>query len=88
MEALKCKHDWQTLREASPNTNTGHGGEMVPAVFQCSKCKMTLSASEAMQLSELKNLNRTLRLTFISTFIAFASLVVSVIAILVATSKN
>lgn len=50
-----CNHDWIIMREAGPIVTEGRAGEMYPAVFKCQKCNLIMTASEALQLSALKN---------------------------------
>lgn len=60
MDRNICDHNWTILREAGPRTDTGHGGEMYPAVCQCANCGVTMTTSEAMQLSAVKNQTKSL----------------------------
>lgn len=73
----KCYHRWIVMREASPNTNKGHGGEMDPAVFQCKKCDLILTAAEALQLSAYKNQTIATVVLIITTIISFTALIIS-----------
>ncbi|MDD5071911.1 MAG: hypothetical protein PHQ42_04220 [Patescibacteria group bacterium] len=73
----KCYHKWTVMREASPNTNKGHGGEIDPAVFQCKKCGLILTAAEAMQLSAYKNQTIATAVLIITTIISFIALIIS-----------
>ena len=71
-----CNHrKWTILREAGPVVSEGQGGKMYPAVFKCSKCKLIMTASEALQLSALKHLLGFQR------WISVIALILSVIAI-------
>ena len=95
MHKDKCDHKWAILRETGPIAIEGRGGEMYPAVFKCNQCELILTASEALQLSALKNQNISLenqtklakhQLGF-QKWLSVSAFIVSIIAILIAWLK-
>lgn len=95
MDRNICDHNWKILRESSPRIDEGRGGEMDPAVCQCANCKVIMTLSEAMLLSEVKNQTKSLdnqtklanhQLGF-QKWLSILAFLVSLIAVVVAFKK-
>lgn len=84
-----CNHDWSIMREAGPRVGDGQGGEMYPAVCQCKKYALIMTASEAYQLTAVKNQSEELqhlktfqkKIAIITILISLGALAISIIAL-------
>ena len=80
-----CNHEWQKCL----NDYISYGGGQLQPMFRCQKCKMTLPASEVLQLESLENQNQTLRhLKGFQSYIAIIALIVSFIAVVISLFKK
>lgn len=85
-----CEHQFIILREAGPKTGEGQGGEMYPAVMKCHQCNLIMTASEALQLTTVKNQTEQLkhlktfekRVAIITIVVSASALIISLIALL------
>lgn len=78
-------HQWNTLRQASANTTSGHGGEIHESVLICKKCELVMSAKEAIEISKMYNSSQALRNSTIATCIAAISLITAIISLFVSS---
>lgn len=92
MDKDNCNHNWSILREAGPIVTEGRGGDMYPAVFKCNNCELIMTASEALQLSALKNQDISLQNQTIlakhqlgfQKWLSILSFIVSIVAVVIA----
>lgn len=70
-----CKqHVFEILREASANTDSGHGGEIHMAVSKCKKCGLTLETSNAIMHAAYQEQAKATNILAITTIISFTTL--------------
>ena len=82
MIEMKChksssgKHEWEPHTDASWTVNGSK-----PTYFMCKHCKKLIIASEWAQLKGIENQTTSTRVLIITTIIAFAALIVSLISL-------
>lgn len=83
-----CKHVFEIEREASANTDNGHGGEIHIAVSKCKKCGLRLETSNAIQYGAYQDQTRATKILAITTIIAFVTLMLVAIGFYFDYIKN
>ena len=76
-----CKHVFEILREASANTDSGHGGEIHTAVSKCKKCNSILETSTAILYAAYQDQAKATNILAITTIISFTTLILVVIGL-------